>query len=146
MLEPESPEKYAAMSQRYMEQADEEFLKGDLGQASNKAWGAAALALKSIAERRGWNHNKHGLLYDISGQMADELGRPDIRRLFRSANAMHQNYYEDWMAADEVRDGIDDAKTYLRALEAAQTQDERVAFVPETAEQAARLRRLTGSQ
>ena len=104
MLEPESSEKYTAMSQRYMEQADEEFLKGDLGQASNKAWGAAALALKSIAERRGWNHNKHGLLYDISGA---DGGRTrdgqNIRRLFRSANAMHQNYYEDWMAADEVR-------------------------------------------
>ena len=48
MLEPESSEKYAAMSQRYMEQADEEFEKGDLGQASNKAWGAAALALKRL--------------------------------------------------------------------------------------------------
>ncbi len=146
MLEPESSEKYTAMSQRYMEQADEEFLKGDLGQASNKAWGAAALALKSIAERRGWNHNKHGLLYDISGQMADELGRPDIRRLFRSANAMHQNYYEDWMAADEVRDGIEDAKEYLRSLEAAMGGDASSAFVPETEEQAARLRRLTGAR
>ena len=143
-MEPESSENYAAMSQRYMEQADEEFLKGDLGQASNKAWGAAALALKSIDERRGWNHNKHGLLYDISGQMADELGRPDIRRLFRSANAMHQNYYEDWMASDEVRDGIDGAKTYLRALEAA--MGAAAEFVPETTEQAARRRRLTGAR
>ena len=144
MLEPESFEKYAAMSQRYIEQADEEFLKGDYGQASNKAWGAAALALKSIAERRGWNHNKHGLLYDISGQMADELGRPDIRIMFRSANAMHQNYYEDWMASDEVRDGIDNAKVYLRELEAARAGEGTAAFVPETSEQAARLRRLAG--
>ena len=143
MLEPESSEKYAAMSQRYMEQSDEEFEKGDLGQASNKAWGAAALALKSIAERRGWNHNKHGLLYDISGQMADELGQPELRIMFRSANAMHQNYYEDWMAVDEVRDGIETAKAYLRELEAAQAVVDS-AFVPETAEQAARLRRLTG--
>ena len=143
MLEPESSEKYAAMSQRYIEQADEEFEKGDLGQASNKAWGAAALALKSIAERREWRHNKHGLLYDISGQMADELALPHLRARFRSANAMHQNYYEDWMAVDEVRDGIEDAKTYLRELEAAQTAAE-TAFVPETAEQTARLRRLTG--
>ena len=142
MLEPESSEKYAAMSQRYIEQADEEFEKGDLGQASNKAWGAAALALKSIAERRGWNHNKHGLLYDISGQVADELALPHLRARFRSANAMHQNYYEDWMAVDEVRDGIEDAKTYLRELEAAQ-DSAASGFVPETAEQAARLRRLT---
>jgi len=143
MLEPESSEKYAAMSQRYIEQADEEFEKGDLGQASNKAWGAAALALKSIAERRGWNHNKHGLLYDISGQMADELGQPELRIMFRSANAMHQNYYEDWMAVDEVRDGIETAKAYLRELEAAQDSAS-AGFVAETAEQAARLRRLTG--
>ena len=84
MLEQESSEKYAAMSQRYMDQAEEEFEKGDLGQASNKAWGAAALALKSIAEQRGWNHNRHGLLYDISGQMADELGRAWTARQFVS--------------------------------------------------------------
>ena len=144
MLEPESSEKYAAMSQRYIEQADEEFEKGDLGQASNKAWGAAALALKSIAERRGWNHNKHGLLYDISGQMADELAKPKLRIMFRSANAMHQNYYEDWMAVEEVRDGIQTAKAYLRELEPARATAE-TDFAPETAEQAARLRRLTAS-
>ena len=137
MLEPESSEKYAAMSQRYIEQADEEFEKGDLGQASNKAWGAAALALKSIAERRGWNHNKHGLLYDISGQMADEL----VFELCSEAPTRHQNYYEDWMAVDEVRDGIETAKAYLRELEAAQDSAS-AGFVPETAEQAARLRRL----
>ncbi len=146
MLEPESSEKYAAMSRRYIEQADEEFHRGDLSQASNKAWGAAALALKSIAERRGWNHSKHGLLYDISGQMADELGRPDLRRLFRSANAMHQNYYEDWMASEEVLDGIGDARDYLHALEVAMLETTSPAFVPETPEQAARLRRLTGSR
>ena len=101
------------------------------------------MALKSIAERRGWNHNKHGLLYDISGQVADELALPHLRARFRSANAMHQNYYEDWMAVDEVRDGIEDAKAYLRELEAAQ-DSAAAGFVPETAEQAARLRRLTG--
>ena len=145
MLESESSEKYAAMSQRYIEQAEEEFQKGDLGQASNKAWGAAALTLKSIAERRGWNHNRHGLLYDISGQMADELGRPELRIMYRSANAMHQNYYEDWMAADEVQGGIEIAKEHLRVLEGAQAQDGATGFVPETAEQAARLRRLTAS-
>ena len=57
---------------------------------------------------------------------------------------MHQNYYEDWMASDEVGDGIQIAKEYLRALEAAQAQDAATGFVPETAEQASRLRRLMG--
>ena len=143
MLDSDQFEKYADMSRRYISQAEEEFQKGDLSQASNKAWGAAAMALKGIAERRGWNHNKHGLLYDISGQMADELARPELRIMFRSANAMHQNYYEDWMAADEVLDGIENAKTYLQALEAAMSEPFPPIFEPETSEQAARLRRLT---
>ena len=145
MLDPEQSEKYAAMSRRYLEQAEEEFQKGDLGQASNKAWGSAALALRSIAEQRGWNHNKHGLLYDISGQMADELGRPELRIMFRSANAMHQNYYEGWMASDEVQDGIEIAKEHSRVLEAAMGAAA-AEFVPETGEQAVRLRRLRASQ
>ena len=117
MQETEQSEKYAEMSQRYISQADKEFQKGDLSQASNKAWGASAMALKAISgKQRGWNHSKHGLLYDVSGQMADELGRPDLRIMFRSANAMHQNYYEDWMAADEVRDGIENAREYLAGV------------------------------
>ena len=123
------------------------FLVADASSISQSAASSArraSVAVKSIAERRGWNHNRHGLLYDISGQIADELGRPELRVMFRSANAMHQNYYEDWMASDEVGDGIQIAKEYLRALEAAQAQDAATGFVPETAEQASRLRRLMG--
>ena len=56
---------------------------------------------------------------------------------------MHQNYYEDWMAVDEVRDGIETSKAYLLELEAAMGEGSESAFVPETAEQAARRRRLT---
>ena len=143
MLGPEPSAKYAEMSQRFIRQADEEYQKGDLARASDKAWGATALALKSIAERRGWNHNRHGLLYDISGQIVDELGRPSLRSMFRSANAMHQNYYEDWMPGEEVRDGIENARAYLRELAVAQAQAAPPEFDPETPERAARLRRLT---
>ena len=68
MLEPESSEKYAAMSQRYIEQADEEFEKGDLGQASNKAWGAAALALKSMPSGGGGGTTSTGCYMTFRGR------------------------------------------------------------------------------
>ena len=45
--------KYAAMSQEYMARAEDYLRQGDLKQASEKSWGAAACALKSIAEQRG---------------------------------------------------------------------------------------------
>ena len=139
----ESPNKYTEISQRLIQQAEEELQKGDPLQASEKAWGAVAHAVKSIAEQRGWRHNSHEFLYAISGQIADESGRPDMRAMFRSANAMHTNYYENWMAADEVQSGIDHARAYIRELEAVQAAPPPT-FVPQTPEQAARLRRLTG--
>ena len=137
-----SPNKYTEISQRLIRQAEDEFQKGDLIQASEKAWGAAALATKSIAAQRGWRHQSHDLLYDISGQIADELGRPHLRRLFRSAGSLHTNFYENWMAEDHVLDAIDDALTYLQEMEAIQSAPPPT-FVPQTPAQVARLLRLT---
>ncbi len=144
MLEPGTPDKYNEMSQHYIRQAEEEFQKGDLTQASEKVWGAVALAVKSIAAQRGWSHHRHDLLYSIAEQIADELGRPELGRLFRSASSLHTNFYEGIMASGLVHGGIDDAKTYLQELEAIQAAPPPT-FVPETPEQAARLRKLTGS-
>ncbi len=144
MVEPESSDKYTEMSQRYIRQAEEEFQKGDLTQASEKAWGAVALGIKSIAVQRGWRHHRHDLLYDISAQITAELGRPDLGRLFRSAGAMHTNFYEEWMEEDYVRGGIDDARIYLQELEGVQAAPPPT-FVPQTPAQAARLRMLTGA-
>jgi hypothetical protein len=134
--------KYREISQRLIRQAEEELQKGDLIQASEKTWGAVAHAAKSVAALRDWNHQGHALLHDVSGQISDELGRPELRHLFRSANLMHVNFYEDWMDSEDVQIGIDDARTYLEILQTAQAQPpER--FVPQTPVQAARLRRLT---
>ncbi len=55
----------AALSRRFVRQAQEEFDKGDRLQASEKAWGAAAHAVKAVAASRGWNHNSHRLLFDV---------------------------------------------------------------------------------
>ena len=60
----------AALSRRFVRQAQEEFDKGDRLQASEKAWGAAAHAVKAVAASRGWNHNSHRLLFDIVDQVS----------------------------------------------------------------------------
>ena len=66
----ELSECYLSISRRYLRQAEEELhQKGDTLQASEKIWGAAALALKSVAALRGWNHKSHPLLGDIAMQL-----------------------------------------------------------------------------
>ena len=135
--------KYAAMSQEYMTRAEDYLRQGDLKQASEKSWGAAACALKSIAEQRGWHHQSHSLLFDISNQVIDELGRPDLRDMFQSAKSMHQNFYENWEHEEGVEYAIGRIKEYLAELVAVSPQFP-ASFAVETRAQRRRLARLAG--
>ena len=135
----ESEEKYAELSLRLLRQAQEEFDKGDRLQASEKAWGAAAHAMKAAAERRGWNHSNHGLLFAVASQMADDTGRAEIRNLFRDASSLHQNFYEDWQTDTSVQGGIDQVRKLVELMEELRAQPVRPSVV--TDEQ--QWRRLT---
>ena len=135
--------KYAAMSRDYMARAEDYLQQGDLVQASEKSWGAAACALKSIAERRGWQHQSHSLLNDISSQIADETSRHDLHDMFAVARTMHQNFYENWEPVQTVEYAVGRIKEYLTELEAVSPQLP-ASFLVETRAQRRRLERLTG--
>ena len=134
--------KYANASRRFMAQARVELEIGDFVQASEKAWGAAACALKSVAEQREWNHQRHSLLYDVSGQIADELARPGLLEWFGLANALHQNYYEQWMPEEVVESYIPRIELLVAELETVR-QSPAPPFTTETRAQRRRLERLT---
>ena len=52
-------QKYHQQSRHLLTQALRELDQGDLVQASEKGWGAAAQMVKAIAEQRGWRHRAH---------------------------------------------------------------------------------------
>ena len=116
MATPTLPDKYTELSERYIQQAEEEFQKGDLCRASEKAWNAVAHAIKAIGEQRGWRHDSQERLFAISGQIAEELDRPNLARLFRSVVGVHFNVYEIWRSPEHVRDIIDDARTFSQEM------------------------------
>ena len=66
-METNSPEstKYAELSRWCIGEADNDLRRRNNIQASEKGWGAAAQALKSVAEERGWNHHSRGSVVDI---------------------------------------------------------------------------------
>lgn len=136
-------DKYANLSQYYIEQAEAYLQRGNLLQASEKSWGAAACALKSIAEERGWQHQSHSLLYDISNQIADQFNRPDMSAMLSVAKSLHQNFYENLMPEPEVAYGVGSARAYLAELESVR-QAPPPPFTPQTRAQRRRLARLTG--
>ena len=92
--------------------------EGDLLQASEKGWGAAAQMVKAVAETRGWRHSTHGDLYHVVDLVAEELSDPRVQNLFRSVSALRQNVYEDYMPETGVSTGIDDAQEITDLLAA----------------------------
>ena len=98
--------RYAHMSRKLLQQAEAELDAGDAQQASEKVWGSAAQAIKSLAESRGWNHQHHGLLRDAINELRDEQGRLDLVLLYHAAHELHTNYYEHEYSISDVRDRL----------------------------------------
>ena len=110
-------EEHVRISHQFMRQAEEEFAKGDKLQASEKAWGAAAHAVKAVAQQRGWQHNGHRYLFEAIDKIYCETVDPEFLDLFRSANSLHMNFYENWQTDNFVQDGIERVKVLLGKLE-----------------------------
>ena len=108
---------YLSASQRLLAQGREELTRGDVQQASEKGWGAAAQIVKSVAEQRGWEHRSHAALFNAVSLLVSETGDAEIRRLFHVASALHVNFYEDWDNAENVASGLDDVERFVNKLE-----------------------------
>ena len=91
---------------------------GDLLQASEKGWGAAAQMVKAVAEARGWRHNGHRELHLTITRLSEEAGDERLRRLFAYANSLHTNFYEGWLTRQEVETGLDDVAELVETLDA----------------------------
>ncbi len=93
---------YSDLSTDYLYKARLHFGEGDLGQASEKGWGAAGTALKAVAEERGWDHHRHWQLHRCLRGLMDESGDEELSELFGHAEKLHANFYEQFMPAHEV--------------------------------------------
>ena len=108
---------YRDASRLLLAQGRAELAAGDVRQASEKGWGAAAQMVKSIAEERGWPHHGHRHLFRVVQRLQDETRELDLRRLFDVASALHTNFYEDWLDAAAVADRLDDVELLLQKLQ-----------------------------
>ena len=107
---------YQDASRTLLTQAFAELEQGDARQASEKGWGATAQMLKSIAQHRGWEHRGHRLIRRVASRLADETGDAEIRRLYRVADSLHINFYEDLDTAADVAAGLEDVRRLLDKL------------------------------
>ena len=112
-----TPQNHRESSRTLLAQGFAELAVGDTRQASQNAWDATAQMLKSIAEQRGWEHKGHRLIRRTASRLADETGDAEIRRLYRVADSLHINFYENLDTAADVAAGLDDVRRLLDKLE-----------------------------
>ena len=95
-------ESHEVHSERLLRHARIELEKGDRLQASEKAWGAVAHAIKAVAAHRGWRYDTHSDATRVIVRLVPELGER-VYLLYRTANNLHRNYYMDVMPLEELR-------------------------------------------
>ncbi len=111
-------QKYQDATQLLLQQAQSELAAGDVRQAAEKAWGSAAQAIKAYCSIRGWSHQTHVALRRAVSRIANEQDDNEFRLLFKAANLMHVNFYEDMYTAEYVQEGIDEVQHLIDKLDA----------------------------
>ena len=97
-----------------------EFEKGDLLQASEKAWGAVAHYVKSIATERAWPNRSHADVNKNARRLIAETDDPKANETkLRAVNALHHNFYEAYFDRGAVKGGIVDAEELIDAMKIA---------------------------
>ena len=107
------------VSREFLIHAKEHLDLGNSLQASEKGWGAAAHAVKAVAERRGWRHRSHRDLFVVARRISEASNRPEVIELFGVANALHQNFYEGWMDGGYISMSLDRVARLLDTLDEA---------------------------
>ena len=110
--------KYAEMSRTYLSQASEELARGDLNQATEKGWGAAATMVKAVADYHGWDHDNHRSLFEAIDKLTAETGDESIRTGFYAASQLHKNFYEGWLTEDAAAGQLGQVTELVGRLEA----------------------------
>lgn len=110
---------HIALAREFLRRSREYLHDGDLHQASEKGWGAAAHIAKAVAVARGWEYEHHDQFDMIIQNARHQFRQPGLRNYGQPAQSLHRNYYQhpSLLNADAIREDIDDVETMLDVLE-----------------------------
>ncbi len=115
-----TPTEHEEISERFLRHAEREFERGDMLQASEKAWGAVVHYVKAIGKSEGLRTHRHRHINIVAEELIDRLDNPSpAKRNLGFVNALHANFYEDWLPEGSVREGLDSARELIEDLKVA---------------------------
>ncbi len=108
--------KYVESAAELLEQAREELSKGNVRQAAEKVWGAAALAVKAYAYwRDGKRLTTHAELWEHKRKLLREMGKW-VLNSWASATEMHICFYEGWCAREDVEHALEQVEKLVKGV------------------------------
>ena len=110
---------YREQSREFLQRARTYLANGDLHQAAEKGWGAAAWMAKAAAQARGWEYTKHDQFFTVMRQARMLSGDSRLRNLGNSANTLHGYFYtrKRFLDPDEISEGLADMELLLDVLQ-----------------------------
>lgn len=92
---------------------------GDLHQASEKGWGAAAHIVKAVAAANGWTYEHHDEFDSVITNARQRYRQPSLRQYGYAAHALHRNFYKhpSMLDANTIREEIDDVERIINVLQ-----------------------------
>jgi uncharacterized protein (UPF0332 family) len=112
----EKVELHLKLAEKFLREAEEFLAKGDYVQASEKGWDVAAQMVKAVAAKENLELRSHASLWEYIDKLAEKLQDVELRRLWWTANNLHQNFYENWMTPRDVKYAIEDVKKFVEKL------------------------------
>ena len=117
MLQPRLPEYYRERSAHFLARLDDELAAGELEIACELLWGAAAHAIKAIAQQLGWPHAEHRLLRAAVDRLISAGAPLHLRGQYLLASDFHQGFYGDRVFdADQIRRARATIAEFISAL------------------------------
>ena len=110
---------YRQQAREFLGKSREYLQTGELHQAAEKGWGAAAWMAKAAAEAHGWKYTKHDEFFTVIHQARELLGDVRVRNLGNTANTLHGYFYtrKRFLVPENINESLDDVEALLDLLQ-----------------------------
>ncbi len=117
--DPEAIDDYKQQARDFLAKGWEYLAAGDLHQASEKGWGAAAWMTKAVAVAQNWQYDQHAHFNVVLNNVLLTTNNDRLLALREIANGLHRNYYtrKQFLNTNIIRRELDAAAELLDILE-----------------------------
>ena len=109
---------HVQLAKEFLERSKSCLAEGDLHQASEKGWGAAANIIKAVAAANDWEYEHHDQFSSVVMNARQRYRQPSLREMSRAAEALHVNYYKrkELLNSDLIGEDIGDVEQMVNVL------------------------------